>query len=301
MATVVAVAIARSHAGEILQGAIRCADGIHRLLLSLPAPTLFTRAELLATPKHELAVDPPWATKALAAARLFLRRFGLQPPEATIRLTTNIPVGKGCGSSTTDILATLRALMTYYRLPIIEEDLAGLIVEAEEASDGSILSHPAIFRHREGLVHQYLPGLFPNIHVIVIDAQPGVTVPTVSLQRARYSEDELEGFAVLIARVNRAFRMGDPSDLGAVATASARISQRQPSMAKPHLEQMISLVENQGGYGLSVSHSGTICSALLPATCTAESRNRILTVANELGMQTVTEFELGRVAWEVAA
>lgn len=43
-------AIATAHAGEVIQGAIRCADGVHRLLYSLPAPTLVKKAELRITP-----------------------------------------------------------------------------------------------------------------------------------------------------------------------------------------------------------------------------------------------------------
>jgi uncharacterized protein involved in propanediol utilization len=300
MAAALAVAIVRSHAGEILQGAVRRADGIHRLLFSLPAPTLWTKAELIATPGQALTVNPLWARKTLSAARLLLSRLDLPQPEAMIRLTTNIPVGKGCGSSTADILATLRALLVFLRITMTEEELAKLIVEAEEASDGSILSRPAIFRHREGIVDQYLPGVLPNIHVVVIDAQPGEIVLTGPMQRARYSEDQLEAFSVLIARLNRAFRLGCASDFGAVATASARIS--QGFLPKPYLEDIITLVRREGGYGVGVAHSGTIVSAILPSGCSPGSLARIHGAIRELGMQIVTEFDLGCAAQlEVAA
>lgn len=300
MAAVLAVAIVRSHAGEILQGAVRRADGIHRLLFSLPAPTLWTKAELIATPGQTLTVSPPWAKKTLSAARLLLSRLGCPEPEAMIRLTTNIPLAKGCGSSTADILAGLHAILAYLRITLSEEELARLIVEAEKASDGSILSRPAIFRHREGVVDQYLPGVLPNVHVVVIDAQPGEIVPTEPMQRARYSEEQLEAFAVLIGRLNRAFRLGSPADFGAVATASARIS--QGFLPKPHLEEIITLVRQEGGYGVGVAHSGTIVSAILPPQCAAKSIARIHGVVRELGMEVVTEFKLGCAAQqEVAA
>lgn len=300
MAPVLAGAVARSHAGEILQGAVRRADGIHRLLFSLPAPTLWTKAELIATPGRALTVDPPWAKKTLSAAQLLLRRLGSPEPEAVIQLTTNIPLAKGCGSSTTDILATLRAILRYRRITIAEEELARLIVEVEKASDGSILSRPAIFRHREGLVERYLPGPLPNVHVIVIDAQPSEIVPTEPMQRARYSEEQLGAFDVLIGRLTRAFGLGSPSDFGAVATASARISQH--FLPKPHLEEVIALVRQEGGYGVGVAHSGTIVSAMLPPQCLAESDARVCGAVRELGMEVVTEFELGLGAQqEVAA
>lgn len=300
MAAELAAAVARSHAGEVLQGAVRRPDGIHRLLFSLPAPTLWTKAELIATPGCALSINPHWASKTLSAARLLLSRLGFTEPEAVIRLTTNIPLAKGCGSSTTDILAALRAILAYQRITVAEEELARLIVDAERASDGSILSRPALFRHREGVVDQYLPGVQPNVRVIVIDSQPGEIVPTEQMPRARYSEDQLGFFAVLIGRLNRAFRLSNPSDFGAVATASARISQQ--FLPKPHLEEIISLVQQVGGYGVAVAHSGTIISAILPPQCPQESLVRVYGSVRELGMEIVTEFNLGVAAHqEVAA
>ena len=300
VATVLTVATAHSHAGEILQGAVRRADGVHRLLYSLPAPTLWTRAELLGTPGQALAIDPPWAQKALSASRLLLRQLGLPQPDAMIRLTTNIPVGKGCESSTADILAALRALLAFLRVKMTEEELARLVVEAEEASDGSILSRPAIFRHREGIVDQYLPGVFPGVRVIVIDAQPGVIIPTVSMPRARYSEEQLQAFAVLIARLRRALREGNAADLGAVATASARINQQ--FLPKQHFEDLIALVEGEGGHGVAAAHSGTVLAMLFPIGHSAGRLSYVRAVIADLGMPIVAEYVLGQAAqWEVAA
>jgi len=50
MAAVRTAAKPQSHAGEILQSAVRGADGVHRLVYSIPAPTLWTRAEVVTTP-----------------------------------------------------------------------------------------------------------------------------------------------------------------------------------------------------------------------------------------------------------
>lgn len=286
-----AVAIAHSHAGEVMQGAIRDGGHTHRLLFSLPAPTLATKAELIATPGQPLTVSPSWARKALSAAQTLLRRFDLPEPEAVICLTTNIPTAKGCGSSTTDILATIRMLLAYFELSMSEEETARFIVEIEEASDGSMLSRPALFRHREGVVEEYLPGTFPNVHVIVIDTQPRHTVNTVSMRRAYYDDRQLNEFQELIGRLRHAFRDQNSSEFGFVATASARISQM--FLPKPHLETLIEMVEREEGYGLSVSHSGTVVSALLPSCIAVDRRNRIGSQCADLGMRVITEYTLG--------
>src|SRR4051812_21999170 len=93
-------AIARSHAGEILQGAVRRDDRTRRVLVSLPAPCLMPRAEILPPPGRSLSVLPGSAAKARAAVERLLAALGRPAPEVVVRLTTNIPCGKGCGSST---------------------------------------------------------------------------------------------------------------------------------------------------------------------------------------------------------
>src|SRR5438128_2324354 len=95
-------ATARSHAGEILQGAVARAGRTRRVLVSLPAPSLMTRADVLPTPGRPLSVSPVYASKTRAAVQHLLTVLGIRAPEVAIRLTTNIPHAKGCGSSTTD-------------------------------------------------------------------------------------------------------------------------------------------------------------------------------------------------------
>src|SRR4051794_26183445 len=157
-----ASAVARSHAGEILQGAIRRDDRTRRVLVSLPAPCLMTRAEVLPTPGRTLSVLPGSASKARAAVEQLLAALGRPAPEVVVRLTTNIPRGKGCGSSTTDILATVRAMLKHLGASMDEHSLAKLIVAVEEASDSTVLSRLALFRHREGVVEEYLPLPLPD-------------------------------------------------------------------------------------------------------------------------------------------
>jgi uncharacterized protein involved in propanediol utilization len=102
-----------------------------------------------------------------------------------------------------------------------EEEIAKLIVEVEQASDSS--SRPALFRHTEGTVEEYLPGAFPDMQV-VIDAQPAAMIHTISLPRAHYSEDQLAKFQELLSSLRKAFGDGNGAEIGRVATESACIS-----------------------------------------------------------------------------
>ena len=285
------IQLATSHAGEILQGALHHQGRSRRLLLSLPAPSLWTQASVHATPGEPMRVEPAWASKAQRAASLLLARLGRRPPEVTIRLHTNIPSGKGCGSSTADVLATVRCLLAELKVTLPEEQIARFVVEVEEASDGSMLSRPALFRHREGVVEAYLDGAFPPMQVLVVDAQPDAIVETTSLPRARYSDSQFAAFRHLVKRLKRAFRQGNPHEVGRVATASARISEQ--FLPKPHFEEFLRLIHREGGYGLAVSHSGTVMSALLPLQLPAAGRDRLLRALDRWGQRVLTRYSLG--------
>ncbi len=285
-----AAATAIGHAGEILQGAFRGADGIHRFLCSLPAATFVSRAEIVPTPGQSVSVDPAWAWKALRAARLLVESELGREPECQVRIVSNIPVAKGCGSSTADVAATLRALRFYLRSPLDETALARLAVQAEGASDGPALPFPAIFRHREGEVEEALPGGFPPLHVMVIDTQPESIVTTLTLARPRYSDWELEAFEDLRQRLRLAFLNADPAAIGEIASASARLN--QPYLPKPRLEEIIEMVERRGGYGVAAAHSGTVLALLFPPSAPDGWKARTRAQLAGLGMPLLTEFAL---------
>lgn len=283
-------ATAQSHAGEILQGAIRRDGRTRRILVSLPAPSLYTRATVCATPGRPLTVQPANAHKTRAAVQTLVRHLNIPAPEVTIELTTNIPVGKGCGSSTTDMLAAVRALSKYLGIHLDEIEAAKILVDVEEASDSTVLSRPAVFRHREGLVEEYLPGPLPSMRVIVIDAQPDSRVDTLSLERARYSDKQLDEFERLIGRLRHAFRQNCPHSVGEVATASARISQQ--FLPKPYFEAVAAALQCHGAYGVAAAHSGTTLAAMLPAEAPNEIRLRIKASTERFGMKVLTEYAL---------
>jgi uncharacterized protein involved in propanediol utilization len=87
-----------------------------------------------------------------------------------------------------------------------------------------------------------------------------------------------------------AFLEGDAHRMGRVATASARVSQH--FLLKPHLETLIEFVTQAGGYGVAVSHSGTVVSVLLPADGDIEREVRVAVGARQLGMNIVTQHSL---------
>lgn len=292
-------ATARSHAGEILQGAIRRERRTRRVLVSLPATPLVSKAEVIATPGHRLSVWPVTARKTALALESLLAWLRMPRPEVQVRLTTNIPQGKGCGSSTADMLAAVRAMLRYLGIVMEEHAIAKLIVAVEEASDGTVLSRLALFRHREGVVEEYLPSALPAMRVMVIDTAPAAVIETTAMQRARYSAGQMDEFDALIRELRHGLMQQCAATVGRVATRSAAIN--ESFLPKPHFQELLAEVRRLGGYGVGAAHSGTVVSALLPCGFDGESARRLRGVVKRLGMALVTHYVLKSAPWMQAA
>ena len=114
------------HFGEFLQGAFEIDNGgrpgIVRALVSVHMPNEpGSAAQFTLDPRRTgkfrpeagrtgVTVIPRHFEKSQIAARLMLDALGLQDVGGTLHVTTSVPEGGGMGSSTTGVVATLRAI-----------------------------------------------------------------------------------------------------------------------------------------------------------------------------------------------
>ncbi len=156
--------------GELVQGTL---DGIP-CLVSCPIDCYsIAEIHLKPTPGWEVPGDAP---KAAAALRAGLAYMGSATSWAgRLRLLSDLPRGRGYGSSTADIGATLYALGQALGRPIAPEQVAQLAVSVEP-SDSTIFPGLALFDHRGGHLHEGL-GPAPPLAVVIID--PGGEVDTL--------------------------------------------------------------------------------------------------------------------------
>jgi uncharacterized protein involved in propanediol utilization len=246
----------------LLQGVFTDAAGrLRRALVTLPLPGLGSHAVFYPSDAHLGVVGTPELTKVRRAAILALREFATTHPAPAkggqVDISRDIPLGRGMGSSTSDVTATIRAIADYYGTCLSGEEVGRLAVLAECASDSIMIDDRVVlFAHRDGAVLETLGHRLPPLTVVGCDTGSGAGVDTLSLQPADYDDREAAAFGVMRAALRRAVGTGDVALLGRVATASARVSQRY--LPKPQLDFLLELCAARGGCGVQVAHSGTV-------------------------------------------
>ncbi|MET7800754.1 GHMP family kinase ATP-binding protein [Streptomyces decoyicus] len=251
-----------AHHGEFLQGVFAEGRSLKRGLLSLPCSLHCSQATFMVTDAKSVTVEPSWKAKAHRAVVLALRELGRPAMGGRLLIRENIPPGRGFGSSTCDVLATMAAVQDAVGASLPTSVVSRLAVEAEQASDSLMLGdRVALFAHREGEVIEEFEGQLSPLEVIGFGtSSDGRGVDTLALPPARYSSWEIEAFRILRAMLRNAVRDVDPELLGRVATVSARLNQRHlPVKGFDRLEE---LARQAGGVGIQVAHSGDVAGLL---------------------------------------
>ncbi|NHD15935.1 MULTISPECIES: GHMP kinase [unclassified Actinopolyspora] len=257
------------HHGEILQGVFRDSDGRPcRGLTTLPVFGRGVRAEFTPDPgrgPEELSVYPRTKTKAAAAAALAgaecRRRDRRGSCGGRIRLTSTVPLGLGMGSSTSDVIATVRAVAAGAGMSLPWSTIAAIAVRAEGASDPLMLDeHALLFAQRQGRVLERFGNALPRVIVVGCVTGGGGTVDTLRLGPGGERDADVQVFQRLRGMLRRAVVESDVELLGRVSTESARHNQRVlPKEELGALEEIAGEVE---AAGVQVAHSGNVAGLL---------------------------------------
>ncbi|MEV6512394.1 GHMP kinase [Streptomyces sp. NPDC051642] len=252
---------APSHHGELLQGVFEDDGVLRRGLVTLPCSLFASNAVVRLSPwQPELTVTPAWKTKALGAARTTLEVLGLSDYGGELELRSDIAVGRGLGSSTSDVTAAIFAVLSAVGRTLAPERIARIAVAAEAATDPLVyFDRMVLFAHREGLVIEDFHRPVPPLAVVGFSATEK-EIDTLALPRARYNAWEIECFRALRGLMRRAVARGDHRELGRIATASARINQR--FLPVPRFDRVLEIAEETEALGVQVAHSGTVASLL---------------------------------------
>ncbi|MER6387372.1 GHMP kinase [Streptomyces sp. NPDC001523] len=260
---------APGHHGEILQGVFLDDTGQHRAgLVTLPLPGPGSRAEFTrrpGTPPHRLTVLPAGRTKAARAAALAVAECAPGHPEppcgGELRITGDIPVGLGMGSSSSDVVAVIRAVADSYGTRLPPETIARLAVRAELACDPLMLDgRPVLFAQRQGRVLEVLGRALPPVVVVGCSLGAGAPVDTLSLPVRAHDDGDVRACERLRVLLRQAVATGDVALLGEVATASAR--RGQEVLRHPEFDSLTEVAARFGAAGVQIAHSGSVAGVL---------------------------------------
>ncbi len=243
------VAIARVPAtcGELLQGV----DGEGPVLVSLPVERCGTvRVALVDEPELRVEPDRPRARRAL--------RLALDACEwrggARVRLGSEVPSGRGLGSSTVDVAGVLCATAAAAGTGLDPSRLMALATAVEPSDTSPLPGLWAVDHVHGGRLRRLGPA--PSAWVAAVDG--GGVVDTAALhERAGAGPPlppgTLEALAAAVAA-------GDLDALGALATASARRNQQR--LRHPALDAALAVAAGCGAAGICAAHSGTLLGVL---------------------------------------
>ena len=264
---------AGAHHGEILQGVFSADGRLMRALVTLPCPLFVAEVSAVLKPDQRvIEVTPAWKVKARTAARLTLDTLGL--PETGARLVVHgaIPVCRGYGSSTSDVVATVRAICSALNAQLDETEVAKLAVRSEIASDPLMFNRAVLFAQRDGVVLEDFHAHFPPLEVLgfsTTDHKTGVS--TLEFSPARYSKGDAGKFEELRLHLRDALARGDVGALGLVASESTQLNQRHLPVSG--LDELIQIMRSVGASGLQVAHSGDVAGLLFdPKDADVEAR-----------------------------
>jgi uncharacterized protein involved in propanediol utilization len=261
------------HHGEILQGVFRGEDSrLHRGLVTLPFPPRYSIAVAEPIDGIEVLVRPKHKTKSGAAARLLLGGIGYTGRGIKVTVNSNIPEGFGLGSSTTDVVATIRATARLLGLQLEASTIFRLAVRAEVASDGTMFTgNPRLVCPREGTVLERFESRIPEFSLISVNVAPNHPVDTLAHPPTRYTGDEIREFGDLRKLLRRALENGSLDELGEMATRSAVINQRY--LPQPHFDSLLELSQSTNAFGLQVAHSGRMVGMFLDPRLEKEDKS----------------------------
>ena len=319
------IGFAGRHHGEILQGAWRAPNGTERVgagpadpirtviragapaggsarapgtmgpvacLLTMPVPQHGSRACFARLSGSPLQVRPAWKVKAARAARLALDFLGENRAGGVLTVECPVRAGLGLGSSTSDVVAAIRAVCDAHGMSIESDRLARLAVEAEGAIDPIMFEEGVLFAPRRGRVLERWAGGFPEFLVVSVDTDPGGSgVDTLSMPVPRYSAAELDQYEELIWRARTAFGERDAAALAAVATRSAELNQRFLPMRG--FGELRALTRQPRCLGLQISHSGTVAGLLFDPEAGHAEADGVRRAVQTLGMRCLGVFRAG--------
>lgn len=235
--------------GEIVQGRL---SNDEDFLVTLPID-LWSTCEVFCRPIAGPLIVECDLEKSRAVLYSVLEELGIREGfHLECTFTRNIPVGKGLGSSTSDMLAALRAIQEVFGL-LLKERFISRVFAAIEPHDGVHYNSCVAYNHRKGVLLRNYEHI-PKWTLIVVDN--GGMVDTVQFnRRVSFDQAQKAAFDRLFSDLADAFGAADDARIAQCATQSARLyCQRVES---EFVNRALDALPGLGALGVVTTHSGT--------------------------------------------
>ncbi|WXR60824.1 cobalamin biosynthesis protein [Peptostreptococcaceae bacterium AGR-M142] len=202
--------------------------------------------------------------KSIQAINKVLDYFNLDKgilKDLSLKIHSNIKIGKGMSSSSADITASIYAILNYLNKELDYNTLSKLICEIEP-SDPVYMNQNIIFDSINGNIKEYL-GCIDGFKVILLE--PKNTFDTLNLRktkdykiiRKRNEKYTKKAFMDL----KRGFKESNLRLIGQSSIESAFLNQE--ILYKDRLEEILKLSKIIDCYGFNIAHSGTVIGFLV--------------------------------------
>jgi uncharacterized protein involved in propanediol utilization len=284
----IGAALAPSHHGEIIQGTFAVGKRYKDGLVTMPCKLYNSYARFYPGIATFATISPTWKTKARRAATLAIEAVGKKRGKSIgghVEVFNEAPVGQGFGTSTSDVLATIRAVCDAFSEQLAVADIARLVVAAETASDSVMFDESAVlFAQREGEIIEDFGKPLPQMLVVGLSVTPDpISVDTLALKPITYSAREIGVLGDLRTALREAVFKQDVKLVGRVATMSAEINQKYRPL--PNFARIAQLADEVAAAGVQVSHSGSIVGLLFEDSTDALARmEHLRSLLNDIGI-----------------
>lgn len=255
-----------SHHGEILQGIFEGEDKkLHRGLVTLKCNIYGTTAIFIKElGMNEIRVFPENKMKAKIAAEKTMKYIQKDVHYGGyLIIQGDVPEEWGFGSSTSNVVASIRAVASEFNIILQDKEIAQIAVDAECASDSIMFKKCVLFAQREGIVLDNYSSDLPPMHILGFnDGNLREGVNTLQFKPAEYSAEEIRKFKILRALFEKGLDEQNPELIGTVATASAKINQKY--LPKLYFDELLKILRKSKGLGIQVAHSGNIVGFMYP-------------------------------------
>jgi len=263
--------------GELLQGVL---PNQRNFMVTFPIHLFSGAIFCLDNTKKHVVVHPPEKRKSSKLAQMILQHYRINFG-GTLRISSQIPEGKGLASSSADLVATAYAMRQALSIPI-EANLIARLISKIEPTDGVMYAGASAFYHKEVRLKESIDHL-PPLYILAIDE--GKTIDTLqynSIKRV-YTSIYCRNYEKMLAEITHATKSKNLRGIGHIATKSALMNQKYNY--KSSLREVIRICEHARGLGVAVAHSGSFLGILLDPQSSQFSRQRSLCVGKleELG------------------